>query len=159
MHFSVTAIFPSLPGYQYNVSKSAVVTLTRCIGNEVNKYYQCNFPSKYRDGEHSFQFYFSRTGVKVMCLCPSVAQTPILSGCSKEEIAKMKADVGGLMSPEFVAEALVKLIEDEKNGSVMAAWNKVPPYYIPDTGMALFILFTTTAMIARLIMHIILSTQ
>ena len=23
------------PGYQYNVSKSSVVTLTRCIGNEV----------------------------------------------------------------------------------------------------------------------------
>ena len=61
----------------------------------------------------------------------------------------MKADVGGLMTPEFVAEALVKLLEDEKNGAVMAAWNKVPPYYIPDTGMALFILFTTTAMIAR----------
>lgn len=97
----------------------------------------------------SFQFYFSRTGVKVMCLCPSVAQTPILSGCTEAEIAKMKADVGGLMTPEFVAEALVKLLEDQKNGSVMAAWNTVPPYYIPDTGMALFILFTTTAMIAR----------
>ena len=26
------------PGYQYNVSKSAVVTLTRCIGNEVSKH-------------------------------------------------------------------------------------------------------------------------
>ena len=84
-----------------------------------------------------------------MCLCPSVAQTPILSGCTEAEIAKMKEDVGGLMTPEFVAEALVKLLEDEKNGAVMAAWNKVPPYYIPDTGMALFILFTTTAMIAR----------
>ena len=84
-----------------------------------------------------------------MCLCPSVAQTPILSGCSEAEIAKMKEDVGGLMSPEFVAEALLKLLEDEKNGAVMAAWNKVPPYHIPDTGMALFILFTTTAMIAR----------
>jgi len=117
-------------GYQYNVSKSAVVTLTRCIGNE---------------------FYYSRTGVKVMCLCPSVAQTPILSGCTEEEISKMKKDVGGLMTPEFVADALVKLLEDDKNGAVMAAWNNVPPYYIPDTGMALFILFTTTAMIARYI--------
>ena len=84
-----------------------------------------------------------------MCLCPSVAQTPILSGCTEEEISKMKKDVGGLMTPEFVADALVKLLEDDKNGAVMAAWNNVPPYYIPDTGMALFILFTTTAMIAR----------
>ena len=67
-----------------------------------------------KDGLSSFQFYYSRTGVKVMCLCPSVAQTPILSGCTEAEIAKMKEDVGGLMSPEFVAEALVKLLEDER---------------------------------------------
>ena len=61
----------------------------------------------------------------------------------------MKQDVGGLMTPEFVADALIKLLEDDINGGVMAAWNNVPPYYIPDTGMALFILYTTTAMIAR----------
>ena len=63
----------------------------------------------------SLQFYFSRTGVKVLCLCPSVAETPILRGCSPEEIAKMKQDVGGLMTPEFVAEALVRLLEDARN--------------------------------------------
>ena len=96
-----------------------------------------------------FQFYFSQTGVKVMCLCPSVAQTPILSGCTTAEINKMKKDVGGLMTPQFVADALVKLLDDDINGGVMAAWNKVPPYYIPDTGMALFIFYTTCAMICR----------
>ena len=96
-----------------------------------------------------FQFYFSKTGVKVMCLCPSVAQTPILSGCSTAEINKMKKDVGGLMTPQFVAEALVKVLDDDINGGVMAAWNEVPPYYIPDTGMALFVFYTTCAMICR----------
>ena len=74
-----------------------------------------------------------------MCLCPSVAQTPILAGCTQSELDKMKEDVGGFMTPQFVADALVQLLEDDINGSVMAAWNKVPPYYIPDTGMALFI--------------------
>ena len=53
--------------------------------------------------------------MKVLCLCPSVAETPILRGCSPEEIAKMKQDVGGLMTPEFVAEALVRLLEDARN--------------------------------------------
>ena len=84
-----------------------------------------------------------------MCLCPSVAQTPILGGCTQAELDKMKEDVGGFMTPEFVSDALIKLLEDDLNGSVMAAWNKVPPYYIPDTGMALFIFYTTCAMICR----------
>ena len=98
-----------------------------------------------------FQYYYARTGVSVLCLCPSVAKTPILGGCTQDELSKMKQDVGGFMSPEFVADALIKLLGDNKNGSVMACWNKVPPYYIPDTGMALFILYTTTAMVARYI--------
>jgi len=117
-------------GYQYNVSKSAVVTLTRCIGNEL---------------------YYSRTGVKVMCLCPSVTQTPILNGCTQEEISKMKKDVGGLMTPESIAEAFLQLLEDGINGGVMSTWNNCPPYYIPDTGMMQFILFTTCSMVARYI--------
>jgi len=115
-------------GYQYNTSKSAVVTLSRCIGNQAN---------------------FDKTGVKVLCLCPSVAQTPILSGCTQSELKDMKKDVGGFMSAEFVAEAFIKLLEEGDSGSVMAAWNNVPPYFIPDTGMALFIFYTTCAMICR----------
>ena len=85
----------------------------------------------------------------MLCLCPSVAQTPILSGCTQEELSDMKKDVGGFMSAEFVAEAFVKLLEEGTSGSVMACWNNVPPYFIPDTGMALFIFYTTCAMICR----------
>ena len=33
-----------------------------------------------------YQFYYSRTGVKVMCLCPSVTNTPILNGCTQAMI-------------------------------------------------------------------------
>lgn len=114
--------------FQYNTSKSAVVTLSRCLGNSST---------------------YSSTGVRVVCLCPSVAQTPILEGCSQDEIHTMSKQVGGLMSPEFVASAFLELVESGANGSVMAVWNKVPPYYIPDTGMALFVFCTTCAMMLR----------
>jgi len=115
-------------GFAYNTSKSAVVTLSRCIGNEAS---------------------FSQTGVRVLCLCPSVAKTPILQGCTDQEIEKMRKDVGGLMTPEFVSDAFIKLLGEGKPGAVMAVWNKVPPYFIPDTGMGLFIFYTTCAMILR----------
>ena len=85
----------------------------------------------------------------MLCLCPSVAQTPILSGCTQEELSDMKKDVGGFMSAEFVAEAFIKLLEEGSSGSVLGCWNNVPPYFIPDTGMALFIFYTTCAMICR----------
>jgi hypothetical protein len=42
------------------------------------------------------------------------------------------------------------LLDCRKTGSVMCVWNNCPPYYIPDTSMPLFILFTTAAMIYRL---------
>ncbi len=69
-------------GWAYNVSKSAVVTLSRCLGSST-----------------SWQ---SSTGVRSLCLCPSVARTPILDGCSEEELARMRRDVGGIMDKEQV---------------------------------------------------------
>jgi len=113
-------------GFQYNTSKSGVVTLSRCMGNKS---------------------YFEREKVRVLCLCPSVAQTPILEGCTESEIQDMKKDVGGIMSPDHVANAFISLLEGGKSGDVMAVWVNSPPYYIPDTGMALFIVYTTCAMI------------
>jgi len=114
--------------FQYNTSKSAVVTLSRCLGNTTT---------------------YSKTGVRVVCLCPSVTQTPILEGCTQEEVQGMSKQVGGLMTPQFVASAFLELVQSGSNGSVLAVWNKVPPYYIPDTGMALFVMYTTCAMILR----------
>ena len=73
----------------------------------------------------------------------------LLNGCTQSELKDMKKDVGGFMSAEFVAEAFIRLLEEGASGSVMAAWNNVPPYFIPDTGMALFIFYTTCAMICR----------
>ena len=115
-------------GYPYNTSKSAVVTLSRCLGNKAS---------------------YDKTGVRVLCLCPSVTKTPILSGCTDKELAEMKEQVGGFMTPDQVAAAFIKLLEEGSSGSVMACWNNVPPYFIPDTGMALFIFYTTCAMMCR----------
>lgn len=125
---SILGLFTSTQpgGFSYNCTKTAVVTLSRCLGNS-----------------------FSSTGVRVVCLCPSVAQTPILNACTKEEITRMSKEVGGLMAPAWVASAFLRLVRDGSSGSVMAVWNKVPPYYIPDTGMALFIFYTTCAMMMR----------
>ena len=66
-------------GWAYNVSKSAVVSFVRCLGG----------------GE-------AETGVRVLGLCPSVADTPILDGCSTEELDKIRRDVGGIMDKEQV---------------------------------------------------------
>jgi len=113
-------------GFPYNVSKSGVVTMTRCMGSKD---------------------FYAREGVRVLCLCPSVAQTPILEACTPQEISKMSQDVGGIMSPDHVANAFMSLVENGVTGNVMAVWVNSPPYYIPDTGMALFIVYTTCAMI------------
>ena len=58
-------------GWQYNTSKSAVVTLSRCLGNKAN---------------------YDDTGVRIVCLCPSVTKTPILNGCTEEELKDMKKE-------------------------------------------------------------------
>lgn len=114
-------------GWAYNTSKSAVVTASRCIGANTNK------------------------SVKVLCLCPSVAATPILEGCTEQELQEMRTNVGGFMSVQQVGDAFMGLLSSGKSGDVMAVWKDSPPYLIPDTGMALFILYTTCAMMFRFV--------
>ena len=87
--------------------------------------------------------------IRIMCLCPSIASTPILSNFSQEEISEMKLNVGGFMKPEQVGDAFIDLLSEGKPGCVAAVWKDCAPYYIPDTGMASFIACTTFAMIFR----------
>lgn len=115
-------------GWAYNTSKSAVVAFSRCIGNQAS---------------------FSETGVSVLCLCPSIANTPILKGCTDQELTEMNQQVGGFMEPEDVADALIKLINGQQTGQVMSVWNKVPPYLIPDLNTVQFVSWTTCAMMLR----------
>lgn len=68
-------------GWAYNTSKSGVVTFTRCVGSKAVE---------------------EETGLRFLCLCPSVAKTPILDGCTDEELKEMEKNVGGFMRPEQV---------------------------------------------------------
>ena len=67
----------SKKGWAYNVSKSAVVTASRCMSS-------------------------SESAVKILCLCPSVAATPILKGCTEKELEEMRDQVGGIMTIDQV---------------------------------------------------------
>ena len=89
--------------------------------------------------------------IRIMCLCPSIASTPILSNFSKEEITEMKQNVGGFMTPEQVGDAFISLLLEGGPGCVAAVWKDCAPYYIPDTGMVSFIACTTFAMMFRLL--------
>ena len=48
-----------------------------------------------------------------------------------------------------VGAAFENLLKEGRNGDVMALWKDCPPYFIPDTSMALFIAYTTCAMMFR----------
>ena len=115
-------------GWAYNTSKSAVVTFSRCVGT--------------RELE-------AREGIRVVCLCPSVTQTPILKGCTEDELEEMRKSVGGFMDPEQVGGAFVELLRNGPTGSVMAVWKDCPPYYVPDAGMGIFVASTAVAMAMR----------
>jgi len=113
-------------GWAYNVSKSAVVNATRCMAT-------------------------SWKNIRMLCICPSVTLTPILDGCTKEEVKEMGQQVGGLMTPNEVGKAFKTLLKDGKSGDVMTLWKDCPPYFIPDTTMGIFIAFTTGAMMFRFV--------
>ena len=57
--------------------------------------------------------------------------------------------IAGLLSASEVGAAFENLLKEGQNGDVMAVWKDCPPYFIPDTSMALFIAYTTCAMMFR----------
>ena len=113
-------------GWAYNSSKSAVVAATRCMAAAM-----------------------SEKSIRIMCLCPSIATTPILNNFSTEEIAEMKQNVGGFMTAEQVGDAFMDMLKEGRPGAVAAVWKDCAPYYIPDTGMATFIACTSCAMMLK----------
>ena len=60
----------------------------------------------------------------MLCLCPSVTQTPILAGCTATELADMRREVGGFMEPGQVAAAFIQLLRTGHSGAVMAVWKE-----------------------------------
>ncbi|XP_047735958.1 15-hydroxyprostaglandin dehydrogenase [NAD(+)] [Hyalella azteca] len=113
---SIAAI-KTLPfGPIYSATKSGVVGLSRALGHPLH---------------HSL------TGVKVLCLCPSlISGTPFLQ-CAMEKafspaVAKALQAAGGKIKPltvPEVVEAFSKLLEEEVNGSVLVVEAGKEPYY------------------------------
>lgn len=138
-------------GWAYNTSKSAVVTASRCIGHGIKHIRMVRARSLLRPPLYTYYSTYSRVVIFILqlCLCPSVAATPILNGCTAEEIKEMKKKVGGLMTASQVGAAFDNLLLFGHSGDVMAVWKDCPPYFIPETGMALFIAYTTAAMMFR----------
>lgn len=113
---SITGL-KALPfGPIYAATKHAIVGLTRCLGTD---------------------FHLKVSGVKVQALCPSLVKTDLLVNSVKnafspevaEAMAKFSSSVK-TMTPEFVAEALVKLIEEGRNGACMAVVAETEPFYV-----------------------------
>merc|ERR1719315_143676 len=81
----------------YFVAKHGVVSLTRTLGAEKN---------------------FKETGVKVQCICPSFAETGILSDLEGDSKSLIEKKIG-IMTAEYVADAFIKLVTKCKNGAAV----------------------------------------
>ena len=104
----------------YMVSKHGVVALTRSLAS-------CSYNIQHK------------------AICPSFADTEIVSsGLENEnEIGRAKGlqtikDLGGLMTPEFVAEGFFQLLTEVDNGAVMVAFKDAPYIMMPDYSKFLF---------------------
>ncbi|GFR10123.1 15-hydroxyprostaglandin dehydrogenase, partial [Trichonephila clavata] len=86
----------------YSATKHAIVGYTRSLGHE---------------------FHFEKTGISVNAICPSLVDTDIYrtfpSKCvDADEATRFGAPLKTL-KPEDVANALLKLLEDGKNGAIL----------------------------------------
>lgn len=101
---SVTALmpFPFIPTYA--ATKSAVLALTRSFGHKLH---------------------YEKTGIKFTVICPSGMDTEMYWMTTSEmhfieEFNKYKKD-SIILHPSTVAEAVVQLVQDGRNGAVMTA--------------------------------------
>merc|ERR1711892_640198 len=97
----------------YTVSKTGVIALTRTMAKDI-----------------------ARHGVVTKCICPSWADTEIVTnvtpGEGKEMIDKAMKKMNGTMTPEHVAEGFYRLVTKCENGSAMAVIKGVPYFLVPD---------------------------
>ncbi|GBM54965.1 15-hydroxyprostaglandin dehydrogenase [NAD(+)] [Araneus ventricosus] len=88
----------------YCATKSAVVGLARSYGKE---------------------YHFKQTGVLVKAICPTYTDTESMrthsrQGADEEESkGRVSSEAQKILKPEEVAQALIQLLEDGKNGSVL----------------------------------------
>ena len=116
----------------YTVSKTCVVAMTRSLAT-------------------------ADDNILHKALCPAFADTEIVSSANigadpRGQAARMKTitRMGGLMTPEYVAEAFHQLLTRAGNGAVMAVMKDIPYFLVPeyDTPM-LFAIAAVSKIIAR----------
>uniref|UniRef100_A0A2P2HZK9 15-hydroxyprostaglandin dehydrogenase [NAD(+)] n=1 Tax=Hirondellea gigas TaxID=1518452 RepID=A0A2P2HZK9_9CRUS len=117
VNISSIAGIKTLPfGPIYSATKSGIVGFSRALGHPLH---------------------YSLTGVQVQCLCPSLAETTFIQEAMKtafsDDIRKATAKITGTftaLTPETVAAAFVKLIEEGPNGAVLVVEGAKEPYYV-----------------------------
>lgn len=97
----------------YFVAKHGVVALTRALATKKE---------------------FLRTGVKVQCICPSFADTAILSDLAPGSRDRIQNKIG-IMKVDVVADAFVKLVTTGANGDALCIVKDCPPFIYTDTRM------------------------
>jgi NAD(P)-dependent dehydrogenase (short-subunit alcohol dehydrogenase family) len=59
-------------------------------------------------------------GIRVNAICPTFTDTPLVRRAGEEAIEAMKQEVGGILTPEQVAEGVLELVRDDtRAGAVM----------------------------------------
>ncbi|XP_042230223.1 15-hydroxyprostaglandin dehydrogenase [NAD(+)]-like isoform X2 [Homarus americanus] len=113
---SITGLKAAPFGPIYGATKHAIVGLTRNLGSD---------------------FHLKVSGVKVQALCPSLVKTDLLVNSIKSafstEVAQALSKFAGTlkdMSAETVANALMKLLEEGRNGGCMVVEAEKDPYYV-----------------------------
>lgn len=61
-----------------------------------------------------------RWNIRVNAICPSFTDTPLVRQAGEERMREVAELVGGILQPEFVAEGVVELVEDDSRaGAIM----------------------------------------
>jgi len=91
----------------YFVAKSAVVSLTRSLGQDR---------------------VLSASGVKVQAICPGFTDTSILDDLVRGGKKVISKSFGPVMSPDYVADGFLKTIKYGENGAVVVVVPDAPPF-------------------------------
>ncbi|ETV70318.1 hypothetical protein H257_14018 [Aphanomyces astaci] len=104
---SMAGLYPLKDSPDYSGSKAAVVAFSRAVGMNVNK-----------------------TNVRVVALCPGFADTQMGQAVLTHAPAVVRG-IGGLMTPDFVASALVlrALAEQDNSGQVLVVSKRGVTYH------------------------------
>merc|ERR1711990_706660 len=117
----------------YFVAKHGVVTLTRMLANPK---------------------IFEETGVRVVCICPSFADTNIIREGMEDKAGAVRAKIESwheIMTPEYVAEAFYRLVTNCPNGSALMVQPNVPFFTFPDTTVATTIFLALGAKVGQVL--------